>query len=262
MSSSSPSLTSTGFPEREFVAVKNFLLNSTVPLIYEKDDVVGIQGTGCLFDLNGTLFFVTAGHVLEGVDPHALGVPLRKIDSTVFTLGPGIVGWSRQDEFDIAAYRIDDQGVITQLRQSYVVLGESNVKESPSNNDHYVIPGYPTATISRQDNHLKAKDLTQLYTTRYTGPVVGNRTEHHHFFKLSRTAQRLWGQTIEVPDLRGISGAPVWQVRESNTAVWTPESILHLVGIQCAVDPKAERYIRALNWEVVRLALVKLLKGN
>ena len=262
MSPSSSSLTSTGFPEREFVAVKNFLLNSTVPLIYEKGDVVGIQGTGCLFDLNGTLFFVTAGHVLEHVDPHALGVPLRKLDSTVFTLGPGIVGWSRQDEFDVAVYRIDDPEVITQLRQSYVVLGEANIKLGTSHNDHYVIPGYPAATISRHDSHLKAKDLTQLYTTRYTGSVVWNRKEHHHFFKLSKTAQRLWGEVIEVPDLRGISGAPVWQVREPDTSVWAPETILHLVGIQVAVDPTAELYIRVLNWEVVRVALMKLQKGN
>lgn len=262
MLQSSHSLNSAGFPEEEFFAVKNFLLNSTVPLIYEKDDVVGIQGTGCLFDHNGSLFLVTAGHVLEGVDPHALGVPLRKLDSTVFTLGPGIVGWSRQDEFDVAAYRIDDSQVVAQLRQSYVVLTESNIKAGTSDNNHYVIPGYPAATISRHDNHLKARDLTQLYTTRYDGPVVGNRTEHHHFFKLSKTAQRLWGQVIEVPDLRGISGAPVWQVRESHTSVWAPESILHLVGIQVAVDSKAEHYIRVLNWDVVRLALVKLQKGN
>lgn len=262
MPHSSNSLTSSGLPEKEFFAVKNFLLNSTVPLIYENGDVIGVLGTGCLFDFNEALFFVTAGHVLEQIDPDALGVPLRRLDSEVFSLGPGIVGWSRQDEFDVAAYRIDDTQVVTQLRQSYTVLSEANIKHGECDNDHYIVPGYPTATVSRQDNQLKTKDLTQIYTTRYDGPVVGARTQFDHFLKLSRTAKRLWGHVIEVPDLRGISGAPVWQVCESRTSIWTPESILHLVGIQVAVDPRAEKYIRVLSWDVVRHALRKLQKRN
>lgn len=252
-------LTSTGFSQKEFFAVKGFLLNSTVPLIYEKGDVVGIQGTGCLFDFNGSLFFVTAGHVLENIDPTALGVPYRRFDSTVFTLGPGVVGWSREKAFDVAAYRIDDTQVANQLRQSYAVLSEANVKPEENDIDRYVIPGFPAATISRINSHLKAKDLTQLYTAKYDGPIVGDRTEADLFFKLSKIGQRLQGQEIEVPDLRGISGAPVWQIRESQESVWAPESILHLVGIQISVDPTADRYIRVLSWDVVRQVLQKLL---
>lgn len=259
MSNTLNRLTSTGFPEKEFFAIKSFLLNSTVPLIYEKDSAVGIQGTGCLFELNKTLFFVTAGHVLENVDPQALGIPLRQHNKEVFTLGPRIVGWSKQDEFDVAAYRIDDDQVVAQLRKSYTVLNAANVKPDSNTNDHYIIPGYPAETISRNGYELKAKDITQLYTTRYGGDVLGKRTEFDHFFKLRRTAQRLWGNEIEVPDLRGISGAPVWQVRTPKNSIWAPESVLHLIGIQVSCDPKAEKYVRVLDWSIVQRALMKLL---
>jgi hypothetical protein len=119
-------ITATGFPVRDFHAIKAFLLASTVPLVYESDELAGIQGTGCLFDFFGTLYFVTAGHVLENVDPHKLGVPFRQRGSEIFTLGTGLVGWSRQDEYDVAAYRIDDEETSRMLRESYKVLDRSN----------------------------------------------------------------------------------------------------------------------------------------
>lgn len=262
MPSTMNQLTSTGFTKNEFAAIKRFLLASTVPLVYESGDVAGIQGTGCLFDLAGTLFFVTARHVLEDVDPLALGIPLRQFDSTVFTLGQGIVGWSRHDEFDVAAYRIDDRVFADQLRHAYVVLSPANVLSGMNTNNHYIVPGFPAATISRNGKALKPKDLTQLYTTRYDGPVVGTQTEFDLFFKLSKVGHSLWGQKREVPDLRGISGAPVWQVQMLHNPVWSPESVLRLIGIQVSCDPKAESYIRVLSWNVVEHALAKLQTGN
>lgn len=248
----------TGLPERDFRAIKAFLVRSTVPLIYESEDVAGIQGSGCLFDLAGILYFVTAGHVLQGVDPHKLGVPVRQENSEVFTLGVGLVGWSRNDEFDVSAYRIDDEETTRKLRASYSILGVTNTEPPSPTDDHFIIAGYPAETVSRAGMTLTPKDLTQIHTSVYDGEVIGTRTPYDLFFKLDRKAQSLWGHPVPVPDIQGISGGPVWQVRESTSQVWTPESVLRLVAIQVSCDPKGERYMRALSWVVVQAALKKL----
>lgn len=249
-------LTSTGIPEREFNAVKQFLLRSTVPLLYESDDVAGIQGTGCLFERSGHLYFVTAGHVLEGLNPETLGIPLRQIDSEVFTLGEGLMGWSKNEKFDVGAYRIDDTSFALQLRQSYVVLSDLNVGQ-PIAEGRYIIPGYPRATIKRVGNTLQPKDLTQVHTGTYEGEVIGDRAPHDLFFKWGKEADSLWGHKAETPSLKGISGAPVWLLRENQSAIWSPEGSLCLVGLQVSCDPH-DRYIRTLSWPVVAAALDEL----
>jgi hypothetical protein len=258
----SDSATTTGFSERDFRAVKEFLIRSTVPLIFEDGDLAGVHGSGALFDLDGDLYFVTAGHVLQGVDPTKIGVPVRTHDDFVFTLGRGQVGWSRNEQYDVAAYRIDDSEAAAALRAANIVLGPNNIGAPDPNLDRYVVVGYPAATVTKNGDNLTTKDLTQIYTTLYTGEVIGSNGAHDLFLKLTREAKSLWGQPREVPALPGISGGPVWQIRPSTSTVWTPESALALVGIQVSTDPRAERYIRALRWEVVLAAVKALAPGS
>lgn len=251
-------MTATGLTERDFRAIKAFLVRSTVPLIYDSKDDAGIRGSGCLFDFGGVLYFVTAGHVLERVDPEQLGVPFRTHGSEVFTLGTGVMSWSRTEEFDVAAYRIDDVETIGALRDSYNVLGLASVAASKSEADHYIVVGYPAETVAKRGKELTPRDLTQIHTAPYIGEVVGSRGQHDIFLKLDRQSRDLWGNSAAVPKLPGISGGPVWQVHPSTTSIWTPESALSLVGIQVSCDPRGEKYMRVLRWEVVAAALRKL----
>jgi hypothetical protein len=249
-------VTATGIPEREFVALKAFFLRTTIPLVYESGDTVGVQGTGCLYETETGLYFVTAGHVLEGVDPSKLGIPLRQVNSEVFTLGQGVVAWSKSDGIDVGVYRIDDVELARQLREGYVILTPANSGEPLPYQDHYVVAGYPRATVPLVGRTLSPKDLTQLHTGPYDGDVIGNRTSADLFLKLDQTAQSLWGQDITVPVLGGISGGPVWQVVPNTGDVWSPEASLRLVGIQ--VSCKSERYVRALRWAAVKAAIDKV----
>lgn len=248
--------TATGMQEREFNAIKQFLIRSTVPLVHQSGEVAGIQGTGCLFEQSGYLYFVTAGHVIRDLDPDTLGIPLRQVDSEVFTIGNGLMGWSKNDEFDVGAYRIDNEYFAAQLRLSYIVLGSANVGQMVPG-ARYVVPGYPSATIKRVANTLQPNDLTQVHTTTYDGDVVGERADYDLFFKWDREAVNLWGLKSATPALNGISGAPVWLIRENASAVWSPEGCLSLVGLQVSCDTR-HRYIRALSWTVVAAALNEL----
>jgi hypothetical protein len=250
--------TATGIPEREFRALKAFLLRSTVPLVYEFGDRIGIRGSGCLYQHRDALFFVTAGHVLAGVDPLSLGIPLRQHDSEVYTVGRGVIGLSKDDDVDVAVYRIDDEDFAMKLRQGYLVLSAENVAHVSRESDHFVVAGFPHATIDRDGNTLKPRDLTQIHTLPYTGDVIGNRGPHDLFYQLKPTAADLWGNDRELPKLPGISGGPVWQVLDSDALIWTPESCLRLVALQVSCDPRNERYMRALTWEAVNVAIERL----
>lgn len=254
--------TATGLLERDFRAIKHFLLRSTVPLICETESDVGIVGSGCLFDRDGHLYFVTAGHVLDGTDPEALGVPLRTKNAEVFSLGTGVVSWSRNDAFDVAAYRIDDDDASNALRAAYVILGPANTAAPSPNNNHFVVAGYPAATVERNGFDLSTRDLTQIHTSPYAGDVIGSRGEHDLFLKLKLSAHDLWGNAKAVPKLPGISGGPVWQVHQSNALIWTPESALTLVAIQVSCDPRADRYMRALRWEIVDAVLREVAQSS
>ena len=250
--------TATGLLDRDFRAIKAFFIRTTVPLIYEDEGVAGLQGSGCLFETEGRLFFVTAGHVLEGVDPRKLGVPLRAHGGEVFELGNGVVGCSQMESFDVAAYRIDDAHTCSALRASYLVLGTSNVAQVVADSNRFIVVGYPAQTVIKDGQELRPTDLTQIHTRQYDGDVVGARGEQDLFLKLRRQGHGLWAQPTVLPDLRGISGGPVWQAFESAALVWTPESALRLIGIEVSCDPRCERYIRVLRWEVVQAALKKL----
>ena len=251
-------ITATGLPKLELAALKAFFLRTTIPLVYESGDTVGVQGTGCLFETEAGLYFVTAGHALEGVDPSKLGIPLRQVDSEVFTGGEGVMAWSKNDDIDVGVYRVDGVELARQLRDAYVILTPANFGEPVLQENNYVVAGYPCATVSLVGRTLKPKDLTQLHTKPYDGEVIGNRTPADLFLKLDRTAHSLWGSDITVPDLRGISGGPVWQVVPNTDDVWTPEASLRLVGIQVSCDPKGEKYVRTLRWAAVQAAIDKV----
>lgn len=250
--------TAIGVPEREFAALKAYFLSTTIPLLYESGDTIGVQGTGCLFEAETGLYFVTAGHVLEGVDPSKLGIPLRQVNSEVFTLGEGVVAWSKNDDIDVGVYRIDDVELARQLRLAYVILTPANSGDPIPQHNRYVIAGYPSSTVSLIGRTLKPKDLTQLHTGPYDGDVIGDRTPADLFLRLDRAAHGLWGTDITTPDLRGISGGPVWQVLPRVDGIWTPEASLRLVGIQVSCDPKREKYVRTLRWAAVQAAIDKV----
>ncbi|MBI2744826.1 MAG: hypothetical protein HYX45_04515 [Burkholderiales bacterium] len=227
-------------------------------MVYEAGNVIGIRGSGCLFQHQDDLYFVTAGHVLTNVDPRCLGIPLRQHDSEVFTVGRGVVGLSKNNDIDVGLYRIDDEDFAKQLREGYLVLSIENTGRVSANSDHFIVAGFPHATIRREGNTLKPRDLTQIHTLPYTGDVLGNRGPQDLFLQLKQTAADLWGHDREVPRLPGISGGPVWQVVNSDTLVWTPESCLRLVALQVSCDPRNEKYMRALTWEAVNAAINRL----
>lgn len=68
-----------------------------------------------------------------------------------------------------------------------------------------------------------------------------------------------WPDADDVPDLRGISGSPIWEVSESEPGgLWHPSKELKLVGIQHTVSPG--RWIKGTRWSVVERCIDSLSK--
>ena len=60
------------------------------------------------------------------------------------------------------------------------------------------------------------------------------------------------GEPIKTPELPGVSGASIWELRPV-TGVWTPEAATRVVGIQSSY--MHSKYIRAKSWWAVAKVL-------
>lgn len=49
----------------EAAAIERFVLNSTVPLVYNRDDAAVLAGSGTLFVVEDKYFVVTARHIFD-----------------------------------------------------------------------------------------------------------------------------------------------------------------------------------------------------
>lgn len=243
--------TSTGFSPEELASIERFLIASTVPLVYQKDDVLGVLGTGTFFEQDGRHYLVTAGHVFRGIDPLDLGVPeMAGKNACVWNFGDAQIHHPRDtDEYDVAVVELQDQDFIALAHAGWLFLNSSNVTSIATPSDQYLVAGYPNETVQNVSGVLTPSSLLQLYTGPYDGEENSDRGEHDLLLRYSREAGNTYGVSKATPDLGGVSGASVYAVLPCIENVWAPENILRVVGIQ--VSFMHSRYVRAKSWALV-----------
>ena len=69
------------------------------------------------------------------------------------------------------------------------------------------------------------------------------------FFEYKKVAFFQGGEPVATPKLQGASGCSVWEITETASSVWLPESCAKVVGVQSAYHPKS--YFRAMRWAAV-----------
>lgn len=244
------STTSTGFTVEEMASIERFLTACTVPLIYQNGDNAGVLATGTFFEHDGRHFLVTAGHIFKGIDPANLGVPAKAgKDVCVWHFGHAQIHHPRNtDEFDVAVVELQDQDFITLARAGWLFLGAANVS-CVTQADQYIVAGYPNETVKNVNGVLTPAALMQLYTGPYEGEVQNGRGEFDFFLRYSREAGNTYGGRKPTPDLGGVSGAAVYSVVPKSEAIWAPENILKVVGIEVAFFHSS--YVRVKSWALV-----------
>lgn len=232
------------------VSLEQFLASCTVPLIYQYADRTFVQGTGTFFSFGEKKYLVTAAHVLNDIDPKSLAVPEAptKANSQVWTLGSITVCHPKDEDFDVAVIHLRDEKFLERVSCNWHFLRSSNVSTVPT--AEYIVAGYPTATVEKVNGlMMPQKGLLQLFTGPYMGPIEGDCSKFDMFLRYSRQAAGAFGGDIHTPELHGVSGASVWSIGKRSGAIWAPESLLRIAGIQVSFVHSS--YVRMKTWDLV-----------
>jgi hypothetical protein len=104
------------------LAIERFASKVTVPVLHEvSDDVVDQKGKGTLFDHDGRLFLITAGHIFDEVDPESLVIPSMNT-TALFGIGPYELARADRPEVDIAVVELRHPPTIERARSGWRVL--------------------------------------------------------------------------------------------------------------------------------------------
>lgn len=242
-------------------AVERFCATAAVPVLHEPiSDVVDQVGTGTLFEVDGRLLLITAGHIFDEIKPEDLVIPSTK---TTALQGIGPYNLYRPDfeEIDIAIVELKHPPSIEQARDGWRILTLSMIAE-PSPDGHFILTGYPSERLTRKGGLLGGSFLA-LHTERLAEPPPGTKRpaagDLDLFFKYGPDAEALDGSRVEVPKLPGCSGAPVWEyVEPEGMRFWSVEQCVRVVGIQSSYMDK-KGFFRVKRWGYVRAMIDKLL---
>lgn len=244
----------------EAAAIERFVLNSTVPLIYNREDAAVLAGSGTLFSVGGQFFVVTARHIFEekGFDLERVAFPETPIKSGLFTYGSFDFVKPNDKKYDIALFALKCEETIARLRVGWQFLTPKNVAQ-PSPQGHFFLSGYPCQGTENVNGWLRGRFAT-AYTERI--PHIPENAEKpvdpalDLFFNYAREAEALDGKPIGTPELPGTSGASVWERKEITTGLWSPGDAVKVIGVQSSYAHS--EYFRAKSWWSVAQALKEL----
>ena len=242
----------------EVLAIEQFLLSCTVPLVLEVENRTGLLGTGTLFTVDGRYFIITASHIFEGnVDVNSIGVPLNTRRAEIVTFGPSTIYRPQLKSIDVAVIELKDRPRIAEFEAAYRFLTPNHLGRFHPTQTTFVIGGYPESLSSESAECLISKPTTFVtsHLPRPPSNVVLTEpvdAQFDLFFDYRREAEKLDGDAIATPALEGVSGASVWAFERDgteSTAVWLPESQIKIIAIQSGYAHGS--FVRAKNWSAV-----------
>lgn len=244
----------------EVSAIEKFALSVTIPILVETADGVGLLATGTLFEIAERQFIITARHIFDDLpDLTKLAFPENLLKGGLNTFGSFQLAKPTEDHIDVAVMEIQNDNTISKLKSGWQFLSLSNVAlpSIASTDGAFCLSGYPASLTKNEGGRLRGKFST-AYTQRI--PDVPNEAkppvipELDLFFDYGHDATSITGKKIQTPELPGASGASVWELKSSSSPIWTPESVVRVVGVQSAFVHS--KYFRAKNW----WAVAKVLK--
>ncbi len=112
----------------EATAIERFVINVTLPLLYEQGEKSYLWGTGTLFSMLDRYFVVTASHLFN--PPFSfknLGFPTNPKNGYLYTFGEMQCYRTDPDLFDIAVIEIQQKESIERLKEGWQFLNLNNV---------------------------------------------------------------------------------------------------------------------------------------
>lgn len=249
------------YTNEEILAIERFTLSVTIPILLDFDDKLVLHATGTLFKSQDKHFIVTARHVFDGLlQPENLAYPEAPMGGPTHTFGKFEIIKPEQEHIDVAIMLLLEPHTIAKLIKSWQFLSLESIgtprDDAPEGS--FFVAGYPQKLTEPVGGWLSGKFVT-AYTQRM--PVAPQEAEApvlpelDLFFDYNKRATLINGEEIDTPKLPGVSGASIWQARESTPGIWSPESAFRVVGVQSAFVHS--KYMRAKSWWAVAKVLEK-----
>ena len=244
---------------REREELKSFTVMArrcTVPLIEQNDHTAEILGTGTLFAANSKHYLITAAHVVaDHLHHHSterIGVPLGVEHAPVARLGNVFVShYENTDVFDVAIVRLDQPELVSALNRFWKFLTTDNIAGVPFGCGKAFVAGYPCAT-SRTGTNFKISSRFTSFATALVDQAPEDATAVQPgidvFLGHKESGTGLDEKSIELPNLKGLSGASVWSMVGRNIAGRT-EDQARVIAVEVAC--REGSYIRAKSWVLV-----------
>jgi hypothetical protein len=217
----------------------------TVPLFYKQNDSAYSVATGTLFEIANRHFIVTARHIFDDFAPECIAYPERLNKIVRRTLGISRLVKPDTEKIDVAVIEVHEETTREKLISGWQFLTLDNVAPATSNGT-FALMGYPSQLAERIPPagivYGSDRILVPPPTARNVNPEIDL------FFEHGKTVFKE-GREVNPPDLRGTSGASVWEFGNSEGGLWAPTKFLKVVGVQSAQTKGS--YFRAVSWGAV-----------
>lgn len=254
--------------------LNNYRLKFTLPLFSEPKNGFDFLGTGTLFEHESRYFIVTADHIFrkdiddadsELIDMTTVGVPTdpRPVGAgtaPIVTLGNhNVFRLTRPVLIDVIVVELLDPQTIKTLKAGWSFLPFSQAEDVASTDDRFVITGFMGQGLRFDPvTNQVGQALLNLETDYldYTPEVKDPVPQLDLFFYLQADITNVDGTRRKVDTLKGLSGGPIWAVRDVATnEVWLPSKAMKIVAIQSSELQSREKWSRGFRWAAVQKIL-------
>ncbi|WP_125901180.1 hypothetical protein [Methylobacterium indicum] len=267
-------VTAPDFEQARHVMLNNYRLNFTLPLFSEPPNSLSLLGTGTLFEHEERYFMVTADHIFREdeddpnsalIDMTTVGVPVAPRPANqgsvpIISLGKhNVYRITPPVLIDVIVVELLEPETITALKAGWSFLPFTQAEDIAISDDRFVITGFMGEGLKYDSTtNVVGQAMLNLETDylHYTPKVKDPVPQFDLFFYLQSDMTNVDGTQRTVKTLRGLSGGPIWAVRDvAKGEVWAPAKAMKIVAVQSSEFQGQDKWSRGFRWQAVQQIL-------
>ena len=132
-----------GLSDYERWAIHEFFLRVTLPILFRKDEHVGIIGNGTLFKIAGRSFLITAGHIMDDYPVADWAFPAHPRKGRSRGISTGAYVRPPDPVLDVCVVELQNPEVVATLDKNWKFLTLNNVWLPDLSANAILLAGYP-----------------------------------------------------------------------------------------------------------------------
>jgi hypothetical protein len=246
-----------GVSDYERWAIHEFFLRVTLPILFRKDENVGIVGNGTLFKIAGRSFLITAGHIMDDYPVADWAFPTHPRKGRSRGISTGVYVRPPDPALDVCVVELQDPDVIATLDKNWKFLTLNNVWLADLSANAILLAGYPSIRAQFDGENLSGKIFIVRQQYKDGDPDIPEGADPlskgiDFFINYQDAVNEYTEENISRVHIGGMSGCSVWAYRQIGWAphtFWSPEVPLRVIGIQSGYV--AGKYLRAKSWGAI-----------